>query len=269
MGAGNYYFSAPAGGDWSNMVYIDLSPLFWSDELERRNAEFEEYLKNDAEAAGILRTADCENAREAAIKHLREEWLDEHYPGISTEEEFYEDLSEFQHESIYAALDAVFPGRISRPDRDSAEIGDAKIIAEVGRMVIARAYTYYGDRMALIVTPREDIQDVIWSIEHGTFAFESGWPKSTVSWLNVERLREMRAENARLAGIKRSVDSGALAREMDAVFKKMLKALQENGMADEMSFRGCAWTSFGYKKSDWYQKVNARKGRGEEIRATA
>lgn len=32
MGAGNYYFQAPAGDSWSKMIYVDLQPIAWSDE---------------------------------------------------------------------------------------------------------------------------------------------------------------------------------------------------------------------------------------------
>lgn len=251
MGAGNYYFAAPAGDSWSKMVYVDLQPIYWTDEQERRKKEFDEFLKGDREAGNVLLDAGDADGRSEAIEGLREKWLDDNYPGASDEREFYEDQGTQQKEDILSALQEAFPGSEFELDgRHSDEIADATVLGEVGRMVIASAYTYYGTDLALIVTPRKELQDVIWSIENGGFAFERGWP----SW----QRDALRAENARLAGIKRSVESGALHREMQAVFERMAQALHEGGLADAMWFRGCAWTGYRYTGTDLCKSIESR-----------
>lgn len=255
MGAGNYYFAAPAGDSWSKMVYVDLQPIYWADERDRRKREFDDFLQIDREAGNVLLDAGVAGARSEVIKALREEWLDENYPGASDDEEqFYEDQSEQQKEDILAALHAGFPGAdFDLNGRHAESIADAKVIGNVGRMVIASAYTYYGTDLALIVTPRTELQDVIWSIENGSFELERGWP----SW----QRDALRAENARLAGIKRAVVSGALHREMQAVFELMARALHEGGMAESMWFRGCAWTGRRYRGTDLCKSIESRLAR--------
>jgi hypothetical protein len=251
MGAGNYYFRAPAGDSWSKMVYVDLQPIYWTDEQERRKKEFDEFLKGDREAGNVLLDAGDADGRSEAIEGLREKWRDDNYPGASDEREFYEDPGTQQKEDILSALQAAFPGSEFELDgRHADEIADAMIVGEVGRMVVASAYTYYGTDLALIVTPRRELQDVIWSIENGGFEFERGWP----SW----QRDALRAENARLAGIKRSVESGALHREMQTVFERMVQALHEGGLANTMWFRGCAWTGYRYTGTDLCKSIDSR-----------
>lgn len=251
MGAGNYYFAAPAGDSWSKMVYVDLQPIYWTDEQERRKKEFDEFLKGDREAGNVLLNVGDADGRSEAIEGLREKWLDDNYPGVSDEREFYEDQGMQQKEDILSALQEAFPcSEFELDGRHSDEIADATVLGEVDRMVIASAYTYYGTDLALIVTPRKELQDAIWSIENGVFAFERGWP----SW----QRDALRAENARLAGIKRSVESGALHREMQTVFERMVQALHEGGLANAMWFRGCAWTGNRYTGTDMCKSIESR-----------
>lgn len=251
MGAGNYYFAAPAGDSWSKMVYVDLQPIYWTDEQERRKKEFDEFLKGDREAGNVLLDAGDADDHSEAIEGLREKWLDDNYPGASDERAFYDDQSEQQKDDILSSLHAAFPGSEFELDgRHADEIADATVVGEVGRMVIASAYTYYGTDLALIVTPRRELQDVIWSVENGGFEFERGWH----SW----QRDALRTENARLAGIKRSVESGALHREMQTVFDRMVRALHHGGLADAMWFRGCAWTGYRYTGTDLYKVVESR-----------
>lgn len=260
MGAGNYYFAAPAGDSWSKMVYVDLQPIYWTDEQERRKKEFDQFLQGDREAGNVLLAAGDADARSEVIDELREKWLDDNYPGASDEREFYDDQAMQQKDDILAALHAAFPGSEFELDgRHADEIADATVVGEVGRMVIASAYTYYGTDLALIVTPRRELQDVIWSVENGGFEFERGWP----SW----QRDALRAENARLAGIKRSVQSGALHREMQTVFERMARALHETGLAQAMWFRGCAWTGYRYTGTDLCKSIESRLARQSRSQA--
>jgi hypothetical protein len=259
MGAGNYYFSAPAGDSWNKMVYVDLQPCYWSDEQDRRRSEFDEFIKNDADSKATLLAA-SEDGRALVLEGLFKDWQDEHYAWPSDERSFYDDQNEQQHEDIFAALESAFPGVIERPDRHSDTIADATVVGEIGRMALARAYTYYGDRMALIVTPRAELQDIVWSLENGGFEFERGWDK----W----RLSAMRAENSRLAGLKRSVESGALFREMESTFQKVLRALHEFGLAKQMTFRGCAWTSSLYEGSTQFKHIERQVARHHKVRTS-
>ena len=41
MGAGNYWFEAPSSEEWSEMLYVDLEPVFWSDEIKDRDEALE------------------------------------------------------------------------------------------------------------------------------------------------------------------------------------------------------------------------------------
>lgn len=254
MGAGNYYFQAPAGDSWSKMIYVDLQPITWSDEQERRRKEFDEFLKNDRRADNVLLAAARDSTIEHDIEEQRELWLEEHYPYVSDEREFCEDQAEQQRGDILAALCEAFPNSsFELGNRYAETIADATVIGEVDRMAIAAAYTYYGNDLALIVTPRSSLQDTIWSIENGGFEFERNWH----TW----QRDALRKENARLAGIKRSVESGALGREMQKVFDRMVLALHDYGLADSMWFRSCAWTGKSYCATDLYQSNAARLSR--------
>jgi hypothetical protein len=233
MGAGNYYFSAPAGDEWHAMVYVDLEPNTWQDEMEAREQAVQEYLSNDFPKP-LPDNLD--------LDQIRDTWLDENWGGTNSEQFFNEEQRDFQHESVYAALNATFPNvdfNFYGRGRKQAVIGDAEILGQIGRMVIARSYTYYGDRMALIVTPETELQDYIRIVTPET------------------ELQEYIRYNAKLFCVKRSLNFGALAKEMVKVFDSLLLGLHENGLADDMSFRSSAWTASPYIGSDSWAKNKA------------
>lgn len=254
MGAGNYYFKAPAGEEWSKMIYVQLNPTSWDDECDRRKNEFEQFLINDSSAAAqLLRSGSDSEALEDIKRDLRSKWLEDNYGGPGSEQSFHEDLAESQKETIYDALSEAFDQCVREPERWSEEIDDARVLCEVGRMAICQAYTYYGTDMALIVTPKSNLQETIWSIENRQFAYESGWSR--------HYLEEMRAENVRLASIKRSVESGALHREMTKAFETMTRSLHWHGLSTDMWFRNGAWMGSSYKGSDLFAANQAHLDR--------
>ena len=252
MGAGNYYFSATAGEAWSRMVYVDLQPQFWDDEKARRDAEFTEYLNGQSELQAKIKALEDLHPGSSAtlIEEEREEWEEDSGYFGTTCEEFSEQQTQDQQEAVYSALSSNFTERIELPHRNSPVIEDAKILVTVGRMCIAQAYTYYGDRLASIVTPRRELQDDIYCIEQKEFRLESGWVPS--------QLQAMRRHNLNLLNLKRSVKSGALHREMIDLFDKVLFALHQNGLASDMSFRSSAWTSGAYKGTESYDANESR-----------
>ena len=242
MGAGNYYFSAPAGDEWQCMLYVDLEPQSWQDEQETREKAFQEYL-----------AANSQNPPpdDKDLEKIRNTWIEENWSGITSEDFFYEDQGDCQRDSIYSTLDAIFP-MVDFDFVGGQPFKDATILAQVGRMVIAQAYTYDHDRLALIVTPEPELQEFIQSVESDRLPFDSGWSKSNSS-LHLDRL----SYNAKLLGIKRSVTSGALTKEMVGVYERILLGLHEKGLAEDISFRKCAWTSGSYVGCDTWAKNEA------------
>lgn len=108
---------------------------------------------------------------------------------------------------------------------------EEKFLGTVGRIAILTAHTYYGDRLALIVTPGSEWQDKIWTIEQDGIDWQYCSPSERANW----------------ASAIRTVRSGALLREMNQVFGKVLNILdKQGGLADKMSFRTSAWTSCSY-----------------------
>ncbi len=132
MAAGNYYFAAPAGDSWSKMVYVDLQPIYWTDEQERRKKEFDEFLKGDREAGNVLLDAGDADGRSEAIEGLREKWLDDNYPGASDEREFYEDQGTQQKEDILSALQEAFPGSEFELDGRQSDGSDSNDRVRIG-----------------------------------------------------------------------------------------------------------------------------------------
>jgi hypothetical protein len=232
MGAGNYYFSAPAGDEWQCMLYVDLEPQSWEDEQETREKAFQEYL-----------TANSHNPPpdDKDLEKIRNTWIEENCGGSTSEHFFYEDQRDCQRESIYSTLAEIFP-KVDFDFVGGQPFEDATILGQVGRMVIAQAYTYYHDRLALIVTPEPELQEFIQSVESDRSPFDSGWHKSNY---------------AKLLGVKRSVTSGALSKEMVGVYDRILLGLHENGLAKDISFRKCAWTSGSYVGCDTWAKNEA------------
>ncbi|MDF0607053.1 hypothetical protein HZU77_015615 [Neisseriaceae bacterium TC5R-5] len=186
MGAGNDYFLAPAGEDWSMMVYVDIADPLPEDEQVDDFVDWE-----------------------ASLLHLLQM-----------------DLSTWLGKDL------------GLQDWDLPTINDARVVAEVSNMVIAIAYTYDGDRLALIVTPKNNWQELICQVDEGLFRFERGWRYS---------LQEMRRENARLLNMLRAVKTGRLCREMQTLFQRLLLALEDLGWSSRMSFRDSAWTSSAYQ----------------------
>lgn len=229
MGAGNYCFSAPAGDEWQCMLYVNLEPQSWQDEQETREKAFQEYL-----------AANSHNPPpdDKDLEKIRNTWIEENCGGSISEHFFYEDQRDCQRESIYSTLAEIFP-KVDFDFVGGQPFEDATILGQVGRMVIAQAYTYYHDRLALIVTPEPELQEFIQSVESDRSPFDSGWHKSNY---------------AKLLGVKRSVTSGALTKEMVGVYDRILLGLHENGLAKDISFRKCAWTSGSYVGCDTWAK---------------
>ena len=259
MGAGNYFFSAPAGDAWSHMIYVALRPSYWDTVLEEREDNFKDHLQMTKQAERLKACpADCVDD---LIEKIRAEW-DEDHSHAMTEEDFHQEQTDFQLESIEAALHEAFHGDVTgsfSKTRRTPKIDDAYVIAEVGRMCIAWAYTYEGDRMALMVTPVASLQDRIYELEHSDVELERG--RGIPAWA----LKQMRKDNLEILNLKRTLKSGALNREMLKTFNAMVKALHENGLASCMSYRSCAWTSRSYEGSETYlateQQIEARAKR--------
>lgn len=261
MGAGNYFFSAPAGDEWSRMIYVDLQPEFWSDELKRRDTEFDEYLK--LQPAIQSRLAQLESEEPGASQWLLEEtrntWNEDN-AYWTNEAEFAEEQTDFQLESVYASLSDQFALSISRPKRNHCEvIADGYVLATIGRMSIVQAFTYYGDRLAVMVTPRRDLQDDIYAIENDHMQMERGWHHGS--------LQAMRRQNLAILNLKRSLKTGALMREMLQIYDLIVLALHKYGLSENMSYRSGAWTSSAYKSSETYAnnekllKVQAKRSK--------
>ena len=257
MGAGNYWFEAPSSEEWSEMLYVDLEPVFWSDEIKDRDEAFRSHLATLEHALGDV-SVDAGSFFDASrLKSLRESWDDENFPGTTTEGDFSEDQRECQLESIASAIYGAFKKEVTMPnERGARKIADATIMTSVGRMVVACAFTYYGDRLAIIVTPDEETHDLIWQIENGAFEFET---KASMPH-DGYRLDY----NRKLANFRRSYRSGGLNEDMQKVYRKTTVALIETGLLDDMSVRTSAWTSAGFKETryfgdvlmPWFQKNN-------------
>lgn len=250
MGAGNYYFAAPAGDEWSRMIYVDLQPSSWNEECERLNGLFQEHLKGTEVALRFAQIAD-EDEREEAIEKLLEEWLEEQ--GLDSEQRFGEQQQEDMTQCIMSKLGATFQKRFVLEYGASERFKEALILGEVGRMVIAGAYTYYGDRLALIVTPLPRLHDDIWSFERHGAEFASG--------RDVYSQAELLARNSQALGWKRTMESGALFEEMNRVFLRMVRGLYKNGLGKHMSIRSCAWTSTPFEKSRLFDEAFPRRTR--------
>lgn len=134
-------------------------------------------------------------------------------------------------------------------------IEDATVFGEVGRMVIAIAiaYDHFGETMAVIVNPRSEIHEIIWTCEHG------GGPLDLVGGADASaRREELRDAPAAMSGLRRAVNSGALEKEMQTVYERMLRTLHRVGLASYMSFRTSGWTSVPYVPSS-LAAANARR----------
>lgn len=245
MGAGNYLFSAPAGQSWSRMVYIRLHPIYWPDELERRLKECEAHLQSDPAAIEALQRAPDRDARDRVKESLRTDREWNNYVATGTETEFYEAQADEQKTSLIAGLTAAFPhAEFELASRDAETIEDAIVIGEVGRMVIAMAHDHSGERMAIIVTPRSEIHEIIWNCEHG------GGPLDLFGGADAAaRREELRDDPVATARLRRAVRTGALEREMQTVYERMLRALDRAGLASAMSFRTSSWTCDAYRAS--------------------
>lgn len=262
MGAGNYLFSAPAGQSWSRMVYIRLHPIYWPDELENRLKQFEAHLQRDPAAVEALQRAPDEYARERVKESLKTDWDWNNYEATATEDEFYEAQADEQKTRLIAGLTAAFPhAEFQLGSRDAEMIEDAIVIGEVGRMVIAIAiaYDHFGEKMAIIVTPRSEIHEIIWTCEHG------GGPLDLVGGADAfARREELRDDLAAMSRLRRAVNSGALEKEMQTVYERMLRALHRAGLASCMSFRTSGWTSIPYATSS-LAAANARRIRRTSV----
>lgn len=246
MGAGNYYFSGPVSSDWHFMVYVDLRPRDWDTEQQERTQAFELHLKTDLQAAALLAQAEEDDNEEIIRQELRERWEALHYD-IDDPETFAQDMADYQRQAVYDALTSRLG--IDLELDHCRRVSDADVIASWDRFEILQAHTYYGDRLALILTPDRDYTEVIESMEIGEFAYESNWRD--------HQRKQMNQVNLHLARIKKSVDSGSLHQDLHKHFVKLLWALREEGLASDMTFRGCAWTSFEFGQSTWAAKVDA------------
>lgn len=248
MGAGNYYFQSPSSDDWATMVYVDLEPRSWADEVEERARDFVNHLSSLDARFKEKRIDPTSIFIEAKLSKLREAWYEENFPGTLSSESFYEDQSQLQLESIIDALYGAFKQPVSMPnDRNAETIENATILTRVGRMVVAGAYTYHGDRLAIIVTPNEETHELLWKWQNDKFHFETSGRMPYRS----ERL----AHNAMLANFRRSYQSGALGNEMEEVRLKVMVGLIEAGLLDSMSIRTCASASARFVQSGYFQDV--------------
>lgn len=246
MGAGNYYFNGPVSSDWHYMVYVDLRPRDWDTELQERQQAFDLHLRTDHQAAALLAQAEEDGNEEVIRKELKESWEALHYD-IDDAESFAQDMADYQRQAVYDAL--AIHLKVDLDLEHCRRVSDAEVIATWDRFEILQANTYYGDRLALILTPDSDYTEVIGNLECGEFVYESNWRD--------HQRKLMNEENLRLARIKKSVESGSLHQDLHKHFVKLLWALREEGLASDMTFRGCAWTSIEFGQSNWAAKVEA------------
>ena len=113
-------------------------------------------------------------------------------------------------------------------------VGDAEVIGTINRMCICATTTYYGDKIALIVTPNADWQQHINDYDENDFP----WDQADSSG------------RAILAGAIRSIRSGGLFKEQSSVFQKIIRIIdQELHLGERLSFRDTSWTSSRYNKN--------------------
>jgi len=117
-----------------------------------------------------------------------------------------------------------------------------ELLGECGRMAVIAAPTYYGDRIALVVTPNAEWQEKI----HVVLSDNPLFPERKYGLIDWQACTA--AERARWASAIRSIEGGGLHREMQAVFRRLKSILADTaGFAARMSFRSSAWTSCYYQ----------------------
>lgn len=117
-----------------------------------------------------------------------------------------------------------------------------ELLGECGRMALIAAPTYYGDRIALVVTPNAEWQEKI----HVVLSDNPLFPERKYGLIDWQACTA--TERARWASAIRSIESGGLHREMQALFRKLERILVDTaGFAARMSFRSSAWTSCRYQ----------------------
>ncbi len=113
-------------------------------------------------------------------------------------------------------------------------VGDAEVIGTINRMCICATTTYYGDKIALIVTPNADWQQHINDYDENDFS----WDQADSS------------QRAIYAGAIRSIRSGGLLKEQSSVFQKIIKIIdQELHLGERLSFRAGCYLSSRYNKN--------------------
>ncbi len=240
MGAGIYYFDAPAGDDWVETVYVELDPVTWNEMEVMQEEEFNSWLKHAHPDTEL-------SEKDQGL--LREVWRGEAgWP--QSMEEHVSRQREDQENRIYNALSDGFGGSFcGYADGARKDCEDLTILAEHGRFIIGKAYTYYGGDMAIVVTPQPSLQDDILEIERygrGVFRMRGG---------------QSRAEHLALANLKRSMDRGTLMAELQSIFRRVLSCLDEEGLAEDMWFRTGGQTGQEYVGSSIQQALAADRAK--------
>ena len=208
MGASNYSYTSPLmeqkmSDEYSGLVYVDE----WGcgpDESAEGCEYFDESISSD-------------------IQQL----LSSHLKGFDAEPDKWavDDYLPYWYELRHTSI-------MGRYDHDQG----ASILGTVGRMVVMAVPGYYGNDIAIVVTPNYLWQSRLFTLEgkHDTLSINWGEcsPQERACWATA--IRTLRTD--------------ALARELAKTFQSVLRILDEHGgYADRMRFRTSAWTSVRYQ----------------------
>lgn len=152
-----------------------------------------------------------------------------------------EDIEDFDwaHDSIRSDIRGLLQSQLKGFEAEGYSSGwrnrdNEEVLGYIGRMAVIAASTYYGDRVAIVVTPNEEWQRYVWGIKTDSERYLIDWQYCDAG------------ERARWASAIRSIKCGGLSRELAVVSDKVLKVLECYIGAERLSFRTSAWTSARY-----------------------